>query len=104
MAIKLPDDLPITVKVTWVDSHGHAAKVDGATTWTSGDTAIFTVAADSTDSTIATLTAAGNLDTAQLTASADADLGSGTTTITAMADITVIAGSAVAGTIGVVPA
>jgi hypothetical protein len=106
MAITLPDDAPIQVKVTWVDAKGNVAIVDGATTWTSSDDANVSVVVDSTDSTMATMSspAGGTLVTAQVSASADADRGSGVETIIAMVDVTVVAGTAVGGTISPVPA
>lgn len=104
MAITLPDDAPINVQVKWVDAHGHAAVVDGPTTWASSDATVMTVVSNATTSTQATISAGtGNLGSAQLTASADANLGTGVQNITAMADVTVVAGTAVAGTIEVVP-
>jgi len=84
--------------VSWVDASGNPAQVDGPTTWASSDPTTVSVTADGTDSTKSSGTGLV-VGTAQITASVDADLGSGVRTITAMGDITVIAGEAVAGTI-----
>lgn len=93
------DSAPFAAQVTWVDAHGNAAKVDGPTVWSSSVSTIATVAANTTDSTKATVTLTGTMGDVQIKASADADLGTGTQTIVATGDVTVVAGAAVAGTI-----
>jgi hypothetical protein len=99
MAYTLPADMLINVQVAYVDTHGNPAKVDGDVSWASSNDSIATVAADSGDSTIARVTAAGTLGQAQITATADADIGDGTREIITTMDVTVVAGEAVAGTI-----
>ena len=94
----------MAAQVTWVDAHGHPAVVDGATVWTSGDPTIVQVTVDAADSTKATVAVVGGmLGTVQVSASADADIGSGTQTIVATGNVTVVAGTAVAGTIQFTP-
>jgi len=101
MAYTLPDDHMVDVQVVWADAHGHPAQVQGDTTWASSDESIVTVAADSGDSTMCAISpsASANLGTAQVTATADADLGDGVTAVVATFDVTTVAGTAVAGTI-----
>ena len=106
MAITLPVDQPVDIEVTWIDEDGNVTTVDGATTWASSDDTLVTVVANSADSTKAVLdtpTGAQVNLTAEVTASADADRGGGVTTIIAKAQVTVVAGQAVSGTISVVP-
>jgi hypothetical protein len=67
--------------------------------WESSDESVAKIAVDSTDSTIVTVTPAGDLGQVQIRAIADADLGTGVRNLTTVADITVVSGEAVAGTI-----
>jgi hypothetical protein len=97
MAYTLPTDKKVDVKVSYQDAKGNAATVDGAVTWDTSDTAICGVAPRG-DSTEATLTP-GTVGNAQISATADADLGEGVTTIVCTMDVTVVAGQAVVGTI-----
>jgi len=99
MAYNLPVDMCVDCQVAYEDSHGNPAKVDGDVTWTSSDETIATVIVNTTDSTSCTINAVGALGNAQVTATADADLGSGTRNIITLLDITAVAGEAVAGTI-----
>ena len=89
----------VKMKVSYVDAAGNPAVVDGPVAWASSDASIATVAVDATDSSIVTVTPAGDLGQVQVTATADADLGSGVRNLNTVADITVLAGEAVAGTI-----
>jgi len=97
MAYNLPNRMRIHVAVAYVDADGHPATVDGDVTWESSDEAIAIVAADGAASAV--VAAAGTLGTAQITASADADLGQGTRALLTPFDVTVVAGEAVAGTV-----
>jgi hypothetical protein len=103
MASTITTGTSATAKVAWVDAGGNPATVDGPTAWASSDTAIATVEANATDSTEAQVVSVGPIGPAQLQATADADMGSGVQTITAMLDLTVIAGQASAGTITLTP-
>ncbi|HEY2617489.1 MAG TPA: hypothetical protein VGI78_09150, partial [Acetobacteraceae bacterium] len=60
-----------------------------------------TTTVDANDSTLVTISAIGPVGAAQVTATADADIGSGITSLVTMLDISTIAGQAVAGTITV---
>lgn len=90
-----------TLAVQWVDAQGNPAKVDGPTTWASSDESILTVevATGRPDGLIANVQSLGPIGNVQVQATADADMGSGVRNITAICDIVVIGGEAVAGTI-----
>lgn len=98
MAYTLPNGFEVAVQVTYIDKSGNPATVDGNVTWASSDEtiAIVDVGTDTTTSTVASV---GTLGTAQITATADADLGEGTRNLITTFDVTVVAGEAVAGTI-----
>ena len=102
MSYTLPVDHLIVVQVGYVDAHGNAAKVDGAVAWSSSNDEIARVRVDVADSTMCTVTAAAGTGIAQITATADADLGEGVRELVTLLDIEVVAGEAVAGTINVV--
>jgi hypothetical protein len=89
----------VQMQVSYVDSGGNPATVDGPVVWSSSDTTLVGVAADTTDSTIVTVTPVGPTGQVQITATADADLGAGVQSLITIADITLVAGEAVAGTI-----
>lgn len=95
----LPDDKKVAVKVSYVDAHNHPAKVDGEVTWLSSDDSIATVTVDPADSSKASIAAADELGQVQITAHADADLGTGLREIITTLDVEVVAGEAVRGTI-----
>ena len=97
---KLPGDRQVTASIAPVDAAGNPASIDGAPVWNSADPTLFSVtaAADGLSAVIVPLGAAG---TAQLSVSADADLGAGVITITGTLDIEVVGGQAVA--INIVP-
>jgi hypothetical protein len=95
----LPVDHLVKMQVSYVDAAGNPATVDGEVHWESSDESIATVAVDAQDSSIVTVTPAGDLGQVQVRAIADADLGTGVRNLTTIADITVVAGEAVAGTI-----
>lgn len=99
MAYTLPDDRTIFVQVAYVDARGHPATVDGDVAWASSDTMIANVGVKQGDSTSAQIIPGANLGQAQITATADADLGAGVTSVICTLDVTVVAGSAVAGVI-----
>ena len=89
--------------VEWHDSGGHPVKVDGPTSWVSTDPTIVQNTSgpngEPGNPQICNIYAPGPQGTASLQASADADLGSGVRKVTAILDITVIEGEAVAGEI-----
>jgi|SRR5215475_4748936 len=99
MAFTLPVDNATKVHVAYVDAHGNPAKVDGDVTWGSSDPTILEVAVDTADSSNATVQALGKVGGAQVTATADADLGAGVRELVTLMAVDVVAGEAVAGTI-----
>jgi len=88
-----------TLSIQWSDSHGNPAKVDGPTQWVSSDEDVLTVQVAAGNPLIANVYSQGPVGPAQIQATADADLGEGVKTITAVCDINVIAGEASGGTI-----
>lgn len=99
MAYKLPNDKMIAVKVAYVDSHGNPAEVDGNVSWESSDESIVTIEVDSGDQMQAKVFPVGPAGQAQISVTADADLGQGVREIVTTSDIDVVAGEAVSGTI-----
>jgi hypothetical protein len=99
MAYTLANDKEIKVQVTYEDAKGNPAAVDGDVMWDTSDAEIAGVEVDPADSTKATVTPGDSLGNAQITATADADLGSGVTEIVCTMDLTVVAGTAVVGRI-----
>jgi hypothetical protein len=95
----LPVDKLVSVQVAYVDAQGNPATVDGAVVWASSDDTLLTVSVDAEDSTICTVTPVGEAGQAQVSATADADLGDGIRELITLCDIEVVAGEAVAGTI-----
>jgi hypothetical protein len=67
--------------------------------WASSDETIARVVVDAGDTTGASVEAQGKIGQAQITATADADLGTGVRELVTLMDLTVVAGEAVAGTI-----
>ena len=87
------------MEVAYVDADNNPATVDGAVTWASSNEAIATVVSIGPTAAMIAATRGGSLGTAQITATADADLGSGTRELLTTFDVTVVAGEAVSGTI-----
>lgn len=99
MAYTLPSDMFVTAQIAYQDASGNPATVDGAVTWSSSDSTIVAVVGDAQDSTQCRIEAVGPVGSAQITATADADLGSGTRSLVTLLDVTVVAGEAVTGSI-----
>lgn len=95
----LPIDHKVEMKVSYVDAHGNPATVDGPVTWASSDTTRLTVTADAADSTLCEVIPVGPIGQVQVTATADVDLGTGVKNLITTADISLVAGEAVSGTI-----
>jgi hypothetical protein len=92
-----------TCSVEWKDAAGNPVKVDGPTTWISTEPTIVQVTGGSSNPLITNIYAPGPLGTAQVQASADADMGEGVRKVTAVLDVTVIMGEAVSGEIKFTP-
>jgi hypothetical protein len=99
MAYTLPGGMQVHVRVDYVDANGHPAVVDGAVTWDSSAIDVVSVSADPVDTQNAVVVAGATLGTAQISATADADLGAGVRNVITIFDVTVVAGEAVSGTI-----
>jgi hypothetical protein len=102
MSYTLPVDHFIAVQVSYVDAYGNPAAIDGPVAWATSNAALLDVAADATDSTKCVVKPTGGVGAAQVTATADVDLGAGVKPLITTMDITLVAGEAVAGTISVV--
>lgn len=102
MATTLPVGQRIHVAVAYKDSGGNAATVDGPVGWDSSNDAIATVTVDPGDSKLATVAAGGTVGSAQISCTADADLGAGVRSLVTLLDVTTVPGEAVAGVISVV--
>jgi len=87
------------LQATWRGSHGNDAKVDGDTVWASSDPSVCAVAIYTEDSRLSIVFAPGGLGAAQVQATADADLGEGVKSVTALITIEVIGGRERAGRI-----
>lgn len=99
MSYTLAVGTQVHVQVSYVDAAGNPATIDGDVSWSSSDETIATVMADAGDSTKAIVRAVGKLGQAQITATADADLGEGVRALITPMDVEIVAGEAVAGTI-----
>jgi hypothetical protein len=89
----LTDTQEVDLAIKPIDKKGQAAQVDGVPVWVSSDPSVIeiTPAADG----LSCLAKAGNIGSAQVSVSADADLGEGVVTITGVLDFNVVAGQAV---------
>lgn len=94
----LPTDQKVKALIEPVDAKGNPAKVDDDPQWTSSNDQIAAVAAEPSDGTgifKAWVTPGALLGTCQINVTADADLGSGITTIAGVLDVQVVGGTAV---------
>jgi hypothetical protein len=96
--MQLPDDLTATGTATFLDARGNPANVDGVPVWATDHPEILSVV-PSVDGFSATIASVGPLGNAQVTCTADADLGEGVREVILMGDVEVIAGAAVGGRI-----
>lgn len=99
MAYTLPNDKVIGIKVSYVDSKGNPASIDGDVTWDTSDPATATIETDVGDSAQAKVVPSGAIGQVQVTATVDADLGEGVRELITTMDVEIVAGEAVAGTI-----
>ena len=92
--LKMTYTQQVALSLQPVDAAGNPAEIDGEATWDLANPAVGSINVDPTDSLMATFVAS-EPGTTQVNVSADADLGSGTTTITGLLDVEVLAGQAV---------
>jgi len=98
----LPVDHTAIASITPVDAKGNPAPVEAAPSWASSNPEMLTVTPRADDGSgvyKADLAPVGALGTCQVNVSADADLGTGVTTITGILDVSLSAGQAVGFTI-----
>src|SRR4051812_10665218 len=94
----LPVDKQIRIKVSYIDSAGNPAAVDGPVKWSSSNDNIARVWSDEDNSQEAMIAPAA-VGQVQIVATADADLGEGTRPLLTTMDVSIVAGEAVAGVI-----
>jgi hypothetical protein len=92
----LPNDHQARASIQPVDSKGNPAQIDGLPNWTSSSAAIASVQNIAPDGLSADIVPGTSLGTCQINVTADADLGSGVSTISGVLDVQVAAGQAVA--------
>lgn len=94
----LTDTQQVDLTVAFLDKANNPAPVDGVPVWSSSDDTVLTVTAGA-DGLSATAVTTGKLGQAQVSVTADADLGAGTTSISGVLDVSVQAGAAVVANI-----
>lgn len=99
----LPNDHKVTASIQPVDAKGNPAAIDGLASWSSSSADIAAVTAISADSLSADIVPGATLGSCQINVQADADLGSGITSITGVLDVQVVAGEAIGFTITTAP-
>ena len=99
MALILTDEQKVGLTVSFTTAAGNAATVDGVPTWVSSDETILTVADIGADGMSCSILTVGPVGTAQVSVTADADMGEGTRQITGLLDIEVRAAEAVSANI-----
>lgn len=104
MAYTLAADKKVELAISYVDANGNPASVEGAVQWDSSNPAIAAIEPSTSTPApgVASVvwlvpgTAVGNC---QVSAKADADLGTGVREIVTLLDVTVVGGEAVSGVI-----
>lgn len=99
MAYTLPADKQVQLQIAYVDANGNPATVDGAVVWDTSDASVAHVDSVDPDGMLVMLVPGTKIGNAQVSARADADLGSGVRELVTLLDVTVVGGEAVAGTI-----
>ena len=95
MALILTDVQKVTLSVSFVDAKGNPATVDGAPVWSVSDANVLSVTA-AADGLSADVLTVGPLGTAQVSVTADADLGEGVKSLVGTLDVQVVGSEAVA--------
>jgi hypothetical protein len=100
MAFIITSDQEFPAAVTFTDDHGNPATIDGLPLWaSSNDTILMVVAA--ADGMSAVISAVGPDGQAQISVTADTNMGAGTVPIIGTLDINVVSG--MAAIIGITP-
>ena len=97
-AITMTNSQQASATIQPVDKKGQPAPVDGVPVWASSDETIITVES-AADGLSAVVKAVGPLGAAKVSVTADADLGTGVTSIFGSLDVTITQGQAVGITI-----
>ena len=97
-AMLLPVDKKVSATVLFTDAAGNAAGVEGIPVWGTDRPDLLSIEVDPAGYA-ATITPLGPLGSAQVTVSADADLGEGVVPLVVLGQLDIIAGQAVAGVI-----
>jgi hypothetical protein len=102
MAYTLPDDMQVTLTISYVDKNGNPANIDGDVVWASSDENVARVIPTNINQNVEVMLVpaqTAGLGTCQISATADADMGDGTSNIVTLFDVQIVAGTAVAGTV-----
>lgn len=97
MSFVITIDQQFDAAVAFVDSAGNPAVVDGVPVWASSDDAVLAVQA--ADDGMSATAAAVSVGTAQLSVTADADLGGGVRQVIGLLEVNIVGGEAVAAVI-----
>ena len=98
MALVLPADHKVVASIEPIDANGNHASIDGVPAWSSSSDAVASVTPHEDDGSgiySADIVPGTALGTCQINVTADADLGSGVTTISGVLDVQVVGGEAV---------
>lgn len=94
MALILTDLEKVSLSVAFTTAVGNPATVDGVPVWATSDESVLSVVA-SEDGLSAVVTTVGPLGSAQVSVTADADLGEGVKPLVGTLDVTVVGSEAV---------
>lgn len=99
MSVQMMAGQTFEATVEFKDNFGNAAEVDDAPVWASSDPAVLEVTASADGMSVVVKSLGPAAPAAQVTVSADADLGDGTETIVGTLDVVVVGGEATVVTI-----
>lgn len=88
----------VDVSISFVDSKGKPAKVDGVPVWAASNPAVIDSVTPSADGMSASIHILDNIDASNLTVTADVDMGAGVTNTDFVDTVSVVAGDAVGAT------
>jgi hypothetical protein len=103
MAYTLPADKTVKLQIAYFDGAGNPATIDGAVAWESSNPLIADVQSlpvqQGAAGSVVQLVPGEDIGNCQISARADADLGTGVRELVTLLDVTVVGGEAVTGTI-----
>ena len=94
IAVVIGDDQQVRLSINPLDRAGNPARVDGAPSWVSSNESIVSIQPEA-NGLVALAVAVNQIGVAQITVTADADLGSGVLNLSETATISVVGGQAV---------